>query len=163
MKKTLTQLIIGFSLVSITSIAQAKSFYDYAKVKSARAVYQNVVIKQPIQQCYQVEYRRPRHNPAPIIAGTIVGGIIGNAIGDSKASTIAGAVIGGSIAHDSQPRKRYIDEHCEIVEYKRETVRKLKGYKVKYRYKGETYHTFMKKHPGDKVKVRVKVTAAYYP
>lgn len=163
MNTLITRAIILAGFACLATAVQAKSFYDYAKVKSVRAVYKNVVVSHPREQCYKVEYRTRRHDPAPTIAGTIIGGVIGNAIGDSRASTVAGAIIGGSIAHNSQHRVRRVEERCEVIDYHQETVTKLKGYKVKYRYKGETYQTFMKKHPGDKVKVRVKVSPVYYP
>jgi uncharacterized protein YcfJ len=163
MKTLITRTIILVGVACLATTVQAKSYYDYAKVKSVRAVYKNVVVSHPTEQCYQVEYRSRGQDPVPTIAGSIIGGVIGHAIGDSRASTVAGAIIGGAIAHDSQHRVRRVEERCEVVDYQLETIRKLKGYKVKYRYKGETYQTFMKKHPGDKVKVRVKVSPVYYP
>lgn len=163
MNTLITRAIILIGTACLATTVQAKNYYDYAKVKSVRAVYKNVVVNHPMEHCYQVQYRTRHHDPVPTIAGTIIGGVIGHAIGDSRASTVAGAIIGGSIAHDSQRHIRRVEQRCEIVDYQRETIRKLKGYKVKYRYKGETYQTFMKKHPGDNVKVRVKVSPVYYP
>lgn len=163
MNTLIARVIVFVGIACLATTVQAKSYYDYAKVKSVRAVYENVVVRHPREQCYKVEYRARRHDPVPTIAGTIIGGVIGNAIGDSKASTVAGAIIGGSIVHDSQHRVRRVEERCDVVGYHRESVTKLKGYKVKYRYKGEIYQTFMKKHPGNKVKVRVKVSSVYYP
>jgi len=122
----------------------------------------------------------------PDILGAVIGAAVGNHVGmkgtssGRKVATVAGAILGGSIGRDS--RKRYerktaqnhahYNDHYEsdysTVRYK--TVRncettyetryknKVVGYDVDYRYRGQIYSTRMNERPGDRLKVRVKVT-----
>lgn len=166
-KITLTAIAIGLTSTS----AFADSFYDYARVIKTKPVYEYVRVSQPVQQCYQVERRTKRHHrnhhdrSGSTVAGALVGGVIGNIIGQNSESTLAGAVIGGAIGHSSRNRHHRgtrITEHCETVYQPAKKVRKIKGYNVKYRYNGEKYKTFMRHHPGDKVKVRVSFSPVGY-
>ncbi|WJG10840.1 hypothetical protein [Aliiglaciecola sp. LCG003] len=160
--------LISFAVIALglsTGSAIAQSYYDYAKVVKAKPVYHYVYVSQPQQQCYPIE-RRSRHanrhsghRTGSTLTGAVIGGAIGNIIGDNRASTVAGALVGGIIGssgyhdhHNSQ-----IVERCETVYQSNKKVRKIKGYDVKYRYHGEAYETFMQHHPGDKIKVRVRV------
>lgn len=156
-------LIIAATSIGSIGAAHADSYYDYAKVKKVRPVFHYVTVSQPVEQCYNVRYRSRRHHDGtPTVVGAIVGGVIGNVIGDNRASTVAGALIGGSLGHSASHQGHRVERRCDIVEENTRKVRKLKGYNVKYRYKGDTYRTFMRQHPGDKIKVRVKVSPAYY-
>lgn len=178
----LTAVLFGFSVNS----ALADTYYDYARVLKVQPVYHYVTVSHPVQQCYPVERHtkvRNQHRHAThrgdrngsTIVGAVIGGAIGNVIGKATGSnrgvsTIAGAVIGGSIGHESQHNgydRSYqtrvrIEERCEVVYQKTKKVREVKGYDVKYRYEGEAYNAFMRKHPGDKIKVRVRVSPAGY-
>ncbi|GAC14700.1 glycine zipper 2TM domain-containing protein [Aliiglaciecola lipolytica] len=160
----------NISLVTLTFAlfagqASAKARYDYARVVHVKPVYQYVTVNQPIEQCYPVK-RTIRHNTDhrqrahSTIAGAVIGGVIGNAIGDNRASTVTGAIIGGAIGNHSQgPHySTHVTQHCETVYESTKKVRKIRGYNVKYRYQGESYKTFMHQHPGNTVKVRVKVS-----
>jgi uncharacterized protein YcfJ len=176
MKKLKTMVIATTTMMSIlTSIsATANSYYDYATVIKAKPVYEYQRIAQPIQQCYPVQSNnrhQHRHNhdrAGATIAGAVIGGVIGKVIGNSRESTVVGAVIGGAIGNSqgNQHRtKRHINrsqQHCETVYTAAKKVRKLKGYNVKYRYQGEAYKTFMRRHPGDSVKVRVSLSPVGY-
>lgn len=165
MNALLKRLLCGITLVGsvISTSAAADTYYDYAKVKKVRPVYHYVTVNKPVEQCYNVRYRSRHHRDgAPTVAGAIIGGVIGNAIGDNRASTVAGAIIGGSLAHSSSHHSHRVERRCDLAYESTRKVKKLKGYKVKYRYKGETYRTFMRKHPGNKIKVRVKVSPAHY-
>ena len=178
----LSSLLFGLSVNSVL----AETFYDYARVVKVQPVYHYVTVSQPVQQCYPVEHRvkvpsrhanNYHHNDrkGATIVGAVLGGAIGNVLGKATGSnrnvtTLAGAVIGGSIAHDSQHIRHdrhyktqvRIEQHCEVVYQKSKKVREVKGYDVKYRYEGQAYKTFMRKHPGDTVKVRVRVSPAGY-
>lgn len=167
----LTSIMFGLSV----STALADTYYDYARVLKVKPVYHYVTVSQPVQQCYPVERRtkvRKHHRHSAhrgdrsgsTVVGAVIGGALGNVLGKAtgtnrNVSTIAGALIGGSIGRDSH-RNRY--DHCEVVYQKTEKVREVKGYNVKYRYEGESYRTFMRKHPGNKIKVRVRVSPAGY-
>lgn len=167
--KTVTFAVLSLGLTSTSVLAD--SFYDYARVIKAKPVYEYVRVSQPVQQCYQVERRSKRQNrhghnrSDATVAGALVGGVIGNIIGQNSESTLAGAVIGGAIGHSSDNRhhrRTRVTEHCETVYQPAKKVRKIKGYKVKYRYNGEKYKTFMRHHPGDTVKVRVSLSPVGY-
>lgn len=178
----ITSMLFGLSVGTV----QAKSYYDYARVMHVQPVYHYVKVSQPVEQCYPVEYRSKvrkhhrvahehAHRKGSTVVGAVIGGVIGNAIGKAtgknrKVSTIAGAIIGGSVGHRSHQDRydRYYhtrvrtEERCEVVYEKTKKVREIKGYNVKYRYQGEAYKTFMHNHPGDKIKVRVRVSPAGY-
>ena len=160
MKNSLMITLAACFSLSTSGVAQADSYYDYAKVKRATPVYNYVKVGGPEKVCYSVQKRR-HHDPSAALMGAIVGGAIGNAIGENSESTLVGAVIGGSIGHSSGHSRSYVTEHCEIDYRPTRKIRELKGYDVTYRYKGNSYHTFLRHHPGDKLKVRVKVSPAY--
>lgn len=162
---SMTALLLGFS----SSQALADTRYDYAKVINVNPVYQYVTVKQPVEQCYPVQQTHrytsnQRERTQSTIAGAVIGGVIGNVIGDNRASTVTGAIIGGAIGNHSQ-KPQYsspVTQHCETHYEPAKKVRKIRGYNVKYRYRGEAYNTFMDQHPGNKVKVSVKVSPVRY-
>ncbi|MDO6693506.1 glycine zipper 2TM domain-containing protein [Aliiglaciecola sp. 3_MG-2023] len=158
---SIATLLFGFTATQ----ALADSRYDYAKVVKVNPVYQYTSVKQPVQQCYPVKrtvrYNNNNHQRVhSTVAGAVIGGVIGNVIGDNRSSTIAGAVIGGAIGNHAQGPQysTSVTQHCETVYQTSKKVRKIKGYDVKYRYRGAAYETFMRSHPGDTVKVRVTVS-----
>ena len=161
MKKPFILTLVTSLSVALSGLAHADSYYDYAKVKRVSPVYKYIKIGGPKEVCYPVHQRR-RHDPGPAIVGAIVGGAIGNALGENTESTVVGAVLGGTIGHSSSHSTTYVTERCEVDYRPSRKVRKLKGYNVTYRYKGHAYNTFLRHHPGDKIKVRVKVSPAHY-
>jgi uncharacterized protein YcfJ len=50
-------------------------------------------------------------------------------------------------------------QHCETVD-RYEQQQQLVGYRVKYRYEGQTYYTQTTEHPGKHIPVRVDVYPA---
>lgn len=166
--KTLS--IAGIALALSSGTVMAEAYYDYARVIKAKPVYHYVTVSQPVEQCYQVKKRRNHRGhhgdrAGSTVAGAVLGGVIGNVIGDNRQSTVAGAIIGGALGHSSSHKRHQstrVVEHCETVYEKTRKVREVKGYKVKYRYQGEKYKTFMRQHPGDKIKVRVRVSPVGY-
>lgn len=123
------------------------------------------------------------NNVTGTVIGGIIGGAIGNAVGHKKKNkqigTAVGAILGATIGHDIAARNdakfdaSYRSDHaysnyaypkytkrqqkrCEVtqhVSYEEEVV----GYRVWYRYHGETYKARMDHKPGKKIKVRVSV------
>lgn len=168
--------IAGFAFALSSGSAFADAYYDYARVIKAKPVYHYVTVSEPVEQCYPVKKRRHHrhysHNgdrTGNTVAGAVLGGVIGNVIGDNRESTVAGAIIGGALGHNSSHHNSHrnyrttrVVQHCETVYEKTRKVREVKGYKVKYRYQGEKYKTFMRQHPGDKIKVRVRVSPVGY-
>ena len=150
--------------------------YDRAKVVAVEPLYETVSYDVPREQCY-VERVPSRHDgrhgrsaTAPIV-GAIIGGALGNAVGHKKRNkqvgTVVGAILGGSIGADIGRRNHrnyqhvsYSDQQvCRVVSDTREEERLL-GYRVTYRYAGETYTTRMDRDPGPSLRVRVRVSPA---
>lgn len=107
---------------------------------------------------------RARRNFATVV-GAFVGGIFGHQFGKGDgraAATVAGAVAGGavgnSIAADDEvrarPRYRTV-RHCPPS-----APRKVTAYDVEYRYRGDVYTSRLAYDPGDRLRVRVRVTPA---
>ncbi len=123
------------------------------------------------------------------IVGGAIGHAIGNNKTNKRIGLAAGAILGGSIGHDigerhNSPGYRYnqgshnrhgYDRHgyghyshhehgerCTVSYEHGTTVKKLRGYNVTYRYKGERFHTFTKHHPGKRIKLKVNVTPAVH-
>ena len=159
--------------VLVPGLAQADTRYDRARVVAVEPLYETVTYEVPRQQCHvqRVQYRDDvghRSRTAPIV-GAIIGGAVGNAVGHSKTNkkvgTVVGAILGGTIGADISRRNRrhashvsYGDEEvCHVVNDIRAEERLL-GYRVTYRYAGETYTTRMDRDPGRDVRVRVHVT-----
>ena len=131
-----------------------------------------VTVKLPLlgPDVVAIAYEEPRARSAtgPIL-GAIVGGALGNAVGHKKRNkqvgTVVGAVLGGSIGADIARRHRGYGENvryssrevCSVVHEERHEER-LAGYRVTYRYGGETYTTEMDHDPGDSLRVQVRVT-----
>lgn len=170
-KRTVNLTLVLVAMLTAHTAA-ADIYYDYARVIKVRPVYETVTIAQPVEQCYRVKSRTRRHREGPVVVGAMLGGALGHAIGDHPVSTVAGAVIGGAIGHEVSRESRHhqsYDHHrsggklrCVQSRERYVNEQRLTGYKVRYRYKGESYHTFMRRHPGKKVKVRVKVSPAHY-
>jgi uncharacterized protein YcfJ len=149
--------------------------YEEAEVLSAEPIYRTVSYSVPAERCHdeEVTYQdTPRGRSAtPTILGAVIGGAIGHAVGHEKRNkqvgTAVGALLGGSIGHDIGRRRatydgavRYQTERvCQTVEEVREQE-ELSGYDVAYRYGGQVYHTRTRHHPGDTLRVNVRVEPA---
>ena len=140
--------------------------FAYADVLRSSPVYETFRSNEPREECYdeRVE-RRGGDGTGGAVLGAIIGGALGNQVGKGdgrKAATVAGAVIGGAIGHDQATRgDRYagVETRCRIVDEVREE-RRLVGYDVEYRYRGEVYLSRLDYDPGDKLRVRVSVSPA---
>lgn len=151
--------------------------YDYARVVTAKPVYEQIAERTPQQECRieTVRYEQPRYESRSA-TGTIVGAMLGAAIGNQigrdkhgrKIGRTAGAILGASVGHDaSRQTSNYSnmaeyrdEERCEThytTRYKEQRV----GYDVSYRYHGKLYHTRMNQHPGREIRVIVDVQPAY--
>lgn len=161
-------------LLLAPAVAFAGTSYDHAKVVGVDPIYETVRIAVPREECFdeRVAYggRRHQSSTAPIF-GAIIGGAIGNAVGHHKRNkqvgTVVGALLGGSIGadiayqnrHRHEPVRYRTEQVCQMVDEMHEEQR-LAGYRVRYRYAGETYSTRMDRDPGDRLRVRVRVTPA---
>ena len=100
------------------------------------------------------------------IIGAVAGGVLGNQVGKGdgrKAATVAGAVVGGAVGHNvaSQDDRYYAgpERRCRRVQDNAEE-RRIVGYDVQYRYRGDVYMSRLDYDPGERVRVRVSVAPA---
>ncbi|MCC6562368.1 MAG: glycine zipper 2TM domain-containing protein [Xanthomonadales bacterium] len=147
--------------------------YGYADVLRVDPVYETVMTSEPREECYERDGRyRGRSGGDPsggTVLGAIIGGVIGNQVGKGdgrRAATVAGAVIGGAIGHDVDKNNgsaggRYErgGEVCRMVEVQREE-RRVVGYDVEYRYRGEVFMSRLDYAPGERMRVRVSIAPA---
>lgn len=144
------------------------NFYDYAEVVLVEPIVRYVRVSAPRQECWDEEvpaYRAGYASATPMIVGGIIGGAIGNKVvkGHKDLGIAAGALLGGSVARDLHHRHRTqhgayssVRTRCEqVVDYHEEE--RVEGYRVTYRYKGETFTTRTNRDPGDQLRVAVSV------
>lgn len=167
------RLVTTLAVVALVpSVAVADGRYQYAQVLASDPIYETVSYTVPVEECRQerVAYHenRGRASATGPILGAIIGGALGNAVGHKKRNkqvgTAVGAVLGGSIGADIARRNRsyggtrYAMEEVCSTGYEERFEEQLTGYRVTYRYGGETYHTTMNRDPGSSLRVRVSVT-----
>ncbi len=145
------------------------AFEDVARVIKVKPIYDTIQVSVPEERCWRERIHRSSYHrdsyTTPLV-GAIVGGVVGNQFGRGSgktAMTVAGTLLGASIANDLD-RAHYDDDDYRPVHRRRcETVNRYEsreeivGYRVKYRYKGRTYHTRLDHDPGDTLRVRVTV------
>lgn len=146
---------------------QKHRFSDTARVTHVEPIYRTVRVNEPRRECWteEVHYTRPQHgsNAAGMIIGGLIGGAIGHNVDDSRNAPVVGALIGSAIGHDVASNKHRGSTHHTALEERCQTVNnyyeeeQLDGYRVTYRYRGQTYTTHMDEHPGDRINVRVSV------
>ena len=173
MNRKITAAVFGLIAVTASATALARHgdrYYDTAKVVWAEPIYETVEISRPVEECWTervaVGHTRP-DSYTGTIAGGIVGGVVGHQFGRGRgktALTVAGTLLGASIGNDlshRHPRVHRVveEEHCEMVEHI-EYEERLVGYRVKYRYKGQTFFTRTDDHPGKRIRIRVDVDPA---
>lgn len=147
--------------------------YVYANVIDVKPIKRYVTVSRPERVCEEVEYRprrRSRHNSSNgTIAGGLLGGVIGRQFGGGKgrdAATIAGVLIGSAIGHDNEvndQRRRSNNRYqtqtrreCS-TRYHRSQEERIDGYKVRYKYQGETFTTRTRYEPGKQIRLAVNV------
>jgi len=181
---TATFALIAMLVATQVSADSRNSYTDTAKVLDVEPIYETVSISIPEEQCWSKPHRRSRHQSryydykqdksyTGAIAGGIIGGVVGNQFGHGsgkKAMTVAGSLLGLSIGHDlsqntnyrsddydqSNHRHKGRKQRCETTN-RYESRQEIVGYRVKYRYKGNKFWTRTQNHPGDRIRVRVKV------
>lgn len=177
MNKTLSIALMGAVLLTSPLAAQAghkwkhdQGFYDRARVIDVDPIVRTVRVSTPRRECWEEEVRYPvytrnhKRDGAALVGG-IIGGIVGHKVGDGKSgATIAGTLLGASIA-DSAAKRSHPDQYYEDVSYETRcsverdyyTEERIEGYRVTYRYQGQTFTTRTDYDPGKFIKIRVKV------
>lgn len=173
LKMTLKMTLLTSALTALAVSGSVHSdhadqgFIGTARVIDAKPLYETVEVARPVRECWteRVSHGRKGHDSyTGTIAGGIIGGVVGNQFGKGqrrKVLTVAGTLLGASIGHDLTPRRRgrgHFDRvrHCEVVD-QYEQEQQLVGYRVKYRYEGQTFYTRTTEHPGKHIRVRVNV------
>jgi len=142
---------------------------DWADVLRVDPVYTDVQSSRPREECFEEEVgvRDTRgNNAAGTILGAIVGGALGNQVGKGdgrKAATIAGAVVGGAVGNNVARRDdaygAQTETRCSTVN-EMYTERRIVGYDVQYRYRGDVFLSQLDYDPGERMRVRVSVAPA---
>ena len=138
--------------------------YGWADVLRADPVQAVTQANVPQQQCYdqQVVRRAPGNSAAGTVLGAVIGGVLGNTVGKGDgrtAATVAGAVAGGAVGNrvsDHGGDYASTQTQCREVNTIREQ-RRIIGYDVEYRYRGEVYMSRLSYDPGERLRVRVRV------
>lgn len=138
--------------------------YAFAQVLRVDPVYERVVLIVPEERCdEEVAYERLESpSPARAVVGAVIGGIVGNQVGSGsgrRAATVAGAAAGAAIGQATAERPEpevLVRPGCIIVEVEREE-RRLAGYDVEYRYKGDVYLSRVPNDPGDRLRIRIAI------
>ncbi len=174
MKKLLTTMGLTTVLALSSSTLLAKynhsnnSFEDTARVTHVEPLYKTVRVSTPQRECWQQQQQRSSYNQHKSYTGTIAGGIVGGLVGNQfgggsgkKVMTVAGALLGGSVGRDLGHKPKQHGnydtiERCSMVDRYHQEERH-DGYRVTYRYKGQSYTTHMNNHPGQRITVAVSV------
>lgn len=141
--------------------------YAWADVLRVDPLYEYAQISNPREECYEAPGERgPDNRAGGTVLGAIVGGVIGNTVGKGdgrRAATVAGAVVGGAvgnnIARNNDQRYSSTETRCRVVN-DRAQERRITGYDVQYRYRGDVYLSRLDYDPGERMRVRVSVTPA---
>lgn len=174
------RLLIASLLASAWLGAQAETYTDHARVRSAEPQYENIKVPRQVCRSHWVDEREGRFDRAPqsgpdrgyggALVGGLAGGVIGHQVGGGSGKDVATAlgVVLGAMAGDhlqNKARSPY-DNRSPAMEQREvqrchtvyDTEPRLTGYQVAYDYRGQNYTTFMKTDPGNRLAVRVSVT-----
>ncbi|TCV97161.1 uncharacterized protein YcfJ [Luteibacter rhizovicinus] len=143
--------------------------YGWADVLRVDPVYGVARVETPRQECYDqpvVHREQSSGSTAGTILGAVVGGVLGNTVGKGNgrtAATVVGAVAGGAVGNNvSRGDDRVYqgtETRCRDVSSVSEQ-RRIAGYDVEYRYRGEVYVSRLNYDPGERLRVRVSVAPA---
>lgn len=182
MKKTHYTVILSTAALCFAAssgwASSSAQHFEYANVVSANPIYETIQTRKPIESCWtetvRIERPQRRSNSAtPTLVGGLIGGAIGNAVGSGKKNkkigAVVGTILGMSIGNDTRSRSHRHNNHsaryeeqrrCETT-YETQSYREIQGYDVSYRYKGQTYTTFMNDAPGKRIKLAVSFSPVH--
>jgi uncharacterized protein YcfJ len=170
MRRTILAVPIGISLLaSCSSVPPAPAgpgYVDTAEVLQAEPLYQQARVARPVNECWTETVvqngSRRGVNAGPLFGG-IIGGVLGNRLagGRSTSMTVAGTLLGAAVGHNlgavpQRPRATANVRRCRTVN-RLESRQQIVGYRVHYRYEGQTFITRTRGYPGKFIWVRVDV------
>ena len=170
MKRLLATLPVLALLTACSTVPTRSAepvYMDTAEVIRAEPLYRPVQVARPVQECWTETVPDPvprRSGYVGPVAGGIIGGVLGSKLGRGRGNvplTIAGALAGASIgqhltAPASRPATWSTVQRCRTVN-QYEQRQQVVGYRVNYRYEGQTFTTQTRRHPGRYIRVRVDV------
>jgi len=142
-------------------------YVDTAEVIQAEPLYQAVRVVRPVNECWTERVAQGKPGKGGY-AGPVVGGILGGVLGNQlirgrgrTPMTVAGTLIGAAIgqrvsAASRRPSAMASVRRCRTVN-RYESRQQLVGYRVDYRYEGQTFTTRTRGNPGRFIRVRVDV------
>ena len=141
--------------------------YGWADVLRADPVQGVTRTEVPQQRCYdqQVVQRDRGNSAAGTMLGAVIGGVLGHTVGKGDgrtAATVVGAVAGGAVGNrvsDHGGDYATTQTRCHEVNTVSEQ-RRIIGYDVEYRYRGDVYMSRLSYDPGERLRVRVRVEPA---
>lgn len=181
------RLVIASLFATTLLGAQAQSFTDSARVRSAEPQYETVNV--PRNECssewindsrrgaYQYQDSQQDRQYGGAIVGGLAGGVLGHQIGGGSgkdAATALGVVL-GAITGDRLENRNQAPQYSQNSQYpqyaqypdgQREIKRcrtvndrqsRITGYRVTYEYRGQQYTALMRSNPGYNLPVRVSV------
>ena len=155
------------AFICATPAAQANHvFEDYARVIEVTPQYEEVNV--PSKECTSETIPERRHRrgslAGPLIGG-IAGGVLGAQVGKGNgrvASSAAGAAIGAIVGDRMSDRghDEYYEREVRRCEFVDHWESRLSGYRVVYRYHGQTQTAILPYDPGRRLRLRVAVEPA---
>ncbi len=147
--------------------ADDNAHYGWADVLRADPIQGVTRTEVPRQECYDhpVVRHEGGNNAVGTVLGAVIGGVLGNTVGKGdgrKAATVVGAVAGGAVGNRVSSGGRDYESNqtqCREVSSFSEQ-RRIIGYDVEYRYRGEVYMSRLNYDPGERLRVRVRVDPA---
>jgi uncharacterized protein YcfJ len=147
----------------------ANTHFGWADVLRADPVYGVARTETPRQDCYDQQVttvQQGNNGAAGTILGAVVGGVLGSTVGRGggrTAATVVGAVAGGAVGNSVSRSPDVVSQGtqttCRDVTAVSEQ-RRVVGYDVEYRYRGEVFVSRLNYDPGERLRVRVNVAPA---
>jgi uncharacterized protein YcfJ len=155
------------SCSTIPSDPAVPDYVDTAEVIQVEPLYRAVRVVRPVNECWTervVQGNRRQGGYAGPVVGGILGGVLANRLirgGGRTPMTVAGSLIGAAIGQrvstvSPRPPAMASVRRCQTVK-RYEPRQQLIGYRVDYRYEGQTFTTRTRGNPGKFIRVRVDV------
>ncbi len=172
MKRLITVIPIAMTVLTacatVPSGRPPQGYVDTAEVVRTEPLYKQVQVARPVNECWveeRVAHGRHSHGAyAGPVAGGIIGGVVGNRLARGRGRTpltVAGTLLGAAVGHrlsapSHGPPAIVNVRRCQTVN-QYEQRQQLVGYRVDYRYEGQTFTTRTRRHPGRFIRVRIGV------